>query len=191
MFYSGFVHYFFHFILKVVFSSSSSSSAAPWVLHLAESVDHDSVAKIRAIVAVVVVPHESTVGLERRINFDPDLDQPVQFYYKKYQKSAVVVEVCDGLASLPVGVVGDLKRVLPHPETGLSNIVEADPVVEVKRDQTVQGGLPVKDNFAFSCHHFSLIVTVPALPQRLFLPGNLPWTHSTKDKTWLPLSFEE
>ncbi len=109
MFYSGFVHYFFHFILKVVFSSSSSAAAAPWVLHLAETVDHDSVAKVRAIVAVLVVPHESMVGLERKIHFDPDLDRPVQFYCKKYQKSAVVVEVCEGLASLPVGVVSNLK----------------------------------------------------------------------------------
>ncbi len=59
----------------------------------------------------------------------------------------MVVEVCEGLASAPAGVVGNLKRVLPHPDTGLSNVVEADPVVEVKRDQAVQGGLPVKDNF--------------------------------------------
>ncbi len=60
------------------FSKGVVSVSAPWVLHLAESVDHDSVAKVRAIVAVVVEPHESTVGLERRINLD--LDQPVQFY---------------------------------------------------------------------------------------------------------------
>ena len=58
----------------------------------------------------------------------------------------MVVEVCEGLASLPVGVVGYLKRVLSHPDPGLGNVVEADPVVEVKRDQAVQGSLPVKEH---------------------------------------------
>ncbi len=46
-----------------------------------------------------------------------------------------------GLPHIPVGVACLLKGVLPNPDALLNNIVEAQPVVEAKGDQTEQGGL--------------------------------------------------
>ncbi len=56
-----------------------------------------------------------------------------------HQHGAVAVSM--GLPHIPVGVACLLKGVLPNPDALLNNIVEAQPVVEAKGDQTEQGGL--------------------------------------------------
>ncbi len=65
-----------------------------------------------------------------------------------HQHGAVAVSV--GLPHSPVGVVCLLKGVLPNPDALLSNVVQAQPVVEAKGDQTEQRGL-VQEEKSLSC----------------------------------------